>query len=246
MLDTDTQTAKRFAVIDLEASSTKPKNRIIEVAVLIFEDNGIDMSLKETYSTLVNPEVEVPNDILELTGITKEELDTAPKFFEIAEDLELLTRDCILVAHNVEFDIELLRSEFETMGMAFDRKTKCTHQLAKQQFPELAAYDLKSLCELLSIELSFNHKAMDDAVACAELFQRTYFEQRGKQASDGPSLTKLHKTHPGLDLGFLGELGPTPGLVHFNNEGTTIYVDRTIGGDYHHRYPGVHAAAGAE
>ena len=45
------------------------------------------MSLKDTYSTLINPETEVPANILELTGITQEELDTAPKFFELAEDL---------------------------------------------------------------------------------------------------------------------------------------------------------------
>ena len=226
MLETDAPSAQRFAIIDLEASSTKPKNRIIEVAVLIFEDNGIDMSLKETYSTLVNPETEVPSSILELTGITKEELDTAPKFFEIAEDLELLTRDCILVAHNVEFDLGLLRDEFETMGIEFNRKTKCTQVLAQKQFPELANYDLKSLCELLSIELAFNHKAMDDAVACSELFQRTYFEQRSPKNDGGPSLTKLHKTHPGLDLSFLGELTRSPGVVHFNSEGKTIYIDR--------------------
>ena len=106
MPETELPSAKRFAVIDLEASSTKPNNRIIEVAVLIFEDNSTTMSLIETYSTLVNPELEVPSDILELTGITKEELETAPKFFEISEDLEMLTRDCILVAHNVEFDID--------------------------------------------------------------------------------------------------------------------------------------------
>ena len=226
MPETELPSAKRFAVIDLEASSTKPNNRIIEVAVLIFEDNSTTMSLIETYSTLVNPELEVPSDILELTGITKEELETAPKFFEISEDLEMLTRDCILVAHNVEFDIELLRSEFEKLGIAFDRKTKCTQQLAKKQFPDFKSYDLKSLCEALDIELSFNHKAMDDAIACSELFEKTYFEQRGKKPAPGPSLTKIHKTHPGLDLAFLAKLTSSPGVAHFNAEGETVFIER--------------------
>lgn len=226
MLKTEAPSALRFAVVDLEASSTKPNNRIIEIAVLIFEDNGIDMSLKETYSTLVNPELEVPDEILELTGITAEELEVAPKFFEIAEDLELLTRDCILVAHNVDFDMELLRSEFEKLGVEYNRKTKCTQKLAMKQFPELASYGLKSLCELLDIELSFNHKAMDDAVACSELFSRTYFDQKRKNTSEGPTLTKLHKNHPGLNLSFLAQLTTTPGVVHFNSDGKTIYIDR--------------------
>ncbi|MCF8058674.1 MAG: 3'-5' exonuclease [Bacteriovoracaceae bacterium] len=217
---------RRFAVIDLEASSSKPRNRIIEIAAIILEDNGNAVSLIDSYSTLVNPEVEVPNDILELTGITLEELKTAPKFFEVAEDLELLTRDCVVVAHNVEFDINLLKEEYEKLGTEYLRKTKCTHSLAKEHYSELAAYDLKSLCELLDIELNFNHRAMDDAVACAELFQKTYIKSLDSSREEGPSLTKIHKIHPELDLNFLSKLTPTPGLVHFNKEGVTVFIER--------------------
>ncbi len=226
MLENDSVGTKRYAVIDLEASSTKPRNRIIEIAVLILEDDGSEVYLKETFSTLVNPEVEVPNDILELTGITQEELEAAPKFFELAEDLELLTRDCTIVAHKVEFDIQLLQEEFEKLGTDYPRKTKCTLKLSKETYPELAAYDLKSLCELLDISLSFNHKAMDDAVACAELFVKTYFKSHTSSQGEAPSWTKLHKFHPALDLNFIAELKPTPGLVHFNKDGVTVFIER--------------------
>lgn len=217
---------RRFAVIDLEASSTKPRNRIIEVAALILEDDGHSVVLKDSYSTLVNPEVEVPKDILELTGITPEELETAPKFFEIAEDLELLTRDCTVVAHNVDFDITLLKEEYEKLGTEYLRKTKCTQQLAKEHYPELASYDLKSLCELLEIDLDFNHRAMDDAIAAAELFTKTYIDSLPGKREEGPSITKIHKIHPGLNLCFFGDLTPSPGVVHFNNDGKTIYIER--------------------
>jgi DNA polymerase-3 subunit epsilon len=226
MLENDSVGTKRFAVVDLEASSTKPRNRIIEVAVLILEDDGSEVSLKETFSTLVNPELKVPNDILELTGITEEELEAAPKFFELAEDLELLTRDCTIVAHNVEFDIGLLQEEFEKLGTDYPRKTKCTLKLSKETYPELAGYDLKSLCELLDISLTFNHRAMDDAVACAELFVKTYFKSHASTQDESPSWTKLHKSHPGLDLNFIAELQATPGLVHFNKDGTTVFIER--------------------
>lgn len=226
MLENQAPGTRRFAVIDLEASSTKPRNRIIEIAAVILEDDGTSISLKDTFSTLVNPEVEVPNDILELTGITKEELETAPKFFEVAEDLELFTRDCVVVAHNAEFDMGLLQEEYEKLGTEYLRKSKCTHALAKEHYPELASYDLKSLCELLEIDLDFNHRAMDDAIACAELFQKTYLKTLDSSREEGPSLTKIHKAHPELDLNFLGQLKETPGLVHFNSEGTTIFVER--------------------
>lgn len=226
MLENHVSERRRFAVIDLEASSTKPKNRIIEVAALILEDDGNSFVLKDSYSTLVNPEVEVPNEILDLTGITSEELEEAPKFFEIAEDLELMTRDCVIVAHNVNFDITLLQEEYEKLGTEYLRKTKCTQALAKEHYPSLANYDLKSLCELLEIDLDFNHRAMDDAIAAAELFKRTYIDNLPGKREEGPSLTKIHKIHPGLDLSFFGELKGTPGVVHFNYEGKTVYVER--------------------
>lgn len=226
MLENQAPGTRRFAVIDLEASSTKPRNRIIEVAAVILEDDGNSVSVKDTFSTLVNPEVEVPSNILELTGITTEELETAPKFFEVAEDLELFTRDCTIVAHNAEFDMGLLQEEYEKLGTEFLRKSKCTHALAKEHYPELASYDLKSLCELLEIDLDFNHRAMDDAIACAELFQKTYLKTLDSTREEGPSLTKIHKAHPELDLNFLGQLKETPGLVHFNKEGVTIFVER--------------------
>lgn len=226
MLENHESERRRFAVIDLEASSTKPRNRIIEVAALILEDDGQTLAVKETYNTLVNPEVEVPSDILDLTGITNEELETAPKFFEIAEDLELLTRDCTVVAHNVDFDITLLKEEYEKLGTEYLRKTKCTQNLAKENYPELGNYDLKSLCELLEIDLEFNHRAMDDAIAAAELFKKTYIDNLPGKREEGPSLTKIHKIHPALDLSFLADLVSTPGVVHFNSEGRTIYVER--------------------
>lgn len=226
MLENQASGKRRFAVIDLEASSTKPRNRIIEIAALILEDDGASVHIKDSFSTLVNPEVEVPKNILELTGITPEELETAPKFFEVAEDLELLTKDCTVVAHNAEFDMGLLQEEYEKLGTEFLRKSKCTQNLAKEHYPELASYDLKSLCELLEIELEFNHRAMDDAIACAELFQKTYFKNLDSSREEGPSLTKIHKAHPELDLKFLSELAPTPGVVHFNKEGKTIFIER--------------------
>jgi DNA polymerase-3 subunit epsilon len=226
MLENQASGKRRFAVIDLEASSTKPRNRIIEIAALILEDDGAMVHLKDSYSTLVNPEVEVPKNILELTGITPEELETAPKFFEVAEDLAELTKDCVVVAHNADFDMGLLQEEFEKLGTEYLRKSKCTQSLAKEHYPELASYDLKSLCELLEIDLEFNHRAMDDAIACAELFQKTYFKNLDSSREEGVSFTKLHKTHPELDLKFLSELTKTPGVVHFNKDGKTVFVER--------------------
>ena len=54
----------------------------------------------------------------------------------------------------------------------------------------------------------------------------TYLKTLDSSREEGPSFTKIHKTYPGLDLKFLSELHPTPGIVHFNFEGKTVYIER--------------------
>ena len=43
-------------------------------------------------------------------------LKTAPKFYEVAKRIVEITEDCIIVAHNSEFDYRILRTEFKRLG----------------------------------------------------------------------------------------------------------------------------------
>ncbi len=98
-------------------------------------------------------------------------LQTAPKFFEVAKRIVEMTEDCIIVAHNSEFDYRILRTEFNRLGYDFKRQTLCTVDLAKQLIPDQESYSLGKLTRALGIPVSDRHRAAGDAMATVKLFK---------------------------------------------------------------------------
>lgn len=86
-------------------------------------------TIVDTFQSLINPELFIPDFITQLTGITNEMVETAPTFSEIAEELYHLLHDKIFVAHNVGFDYAFLKAAFESEGYYFNLKTMyCSSQ----------------------------------------------------------------------------------------------------------------------
>jgi DNA polymerase III subunit epsilon len=65
-----------------------------------------------------------------------------PEFHEVAKEIELKTRDAIFVAHNVNFDYNVLRNEFSELGFEFTRRKLCTVRLSRKLIPGLFSYSL--------------------------------------------------------------------------------------------------------
>ncbi len=98
-------------------------------------------------------------------------LKTAPKFYEVAKRIVEITEDCIIVAHNSDFDYRILRTEFKRLGFGFKRKTLCTVELSKQLIPDQPSYSLGKLTRSLGIPVSDRHRANGDAMATVKLFK---------------------------------------------------------------------------
>ncbi len=73
-----------YAVVDIETTGGSARlERITEIAVYIHDGNRII----DEYSTLINPERNIPYFITALTGISNEMVEDAPKFYEVAKRL---------------------------------------------------------------------------------------------------------------------------------------------------------------
>jgi DNA polymerase III subunit epsilon len=126
---------KNLAIADVETSGTHAaSSRIIEIGILRIEDG----KCVETYRSTVNPGKRVPVWITALTGITQEEVNTAPFFEEIIDHVERLTQDAIFVAHNVAFDYSFLEREFARHGRRFSAARLCTARLSRTLFHRAA------------------------------------------------------------------------------------------------------------
>ena len=158
-----------FAVVDLETTGGSFRyEKIIEIAIVIFDGEKI----LDQFQTLVNPQRSIPPNITRLTGITNEMVKDAPKFFEVAKEVVEFTEGQVFVAHNVNFDYNFLRQEYQSLGFNFSRKKVCTVQLSRKLIPGRRSYSLGNLSRDLAIENDARHRAMGDAMATTELLKK--------------------------------------------------------------------------
>lgn len=161
-----TNVKRKYAVVDLEATSASSNAKIIQIGIVIIQDGQI----VETYETDVNPHEQLDEHIRQLTGITNQQLKKAPDFSQVARQVYEMIEDAVFVAHNVKFDANLLAESLFWEGFELTTPRIDTVELAQVFFPTLERYNLSSLCEELAIPLDHAHSAISDAQATAQLF----------------------------------------------------------------------------
>lgn len=157
-----------YVVVDIETTGGRHHNhRITEIAMVkIVENEVID-----TWQSLVNPERNIPANIIGLTGIDNTMVANAPVFAELAEDIRKFSENCIFVAHNVNFDYGFIKQEFEFLSKKFRLPKLCTVQQMRKLYPGLKSYSLANLCKQFEIPMTQHHRAMSDALAASELLK---------------------------------------------------------------------------
>jgi len=107
-----------LAFFDLETTGVVlGSDRIVEVSIIKLHPNG----KRETRTHRVNPEIPIPEQVVEVHGITNEDVANEPTFEELAPNLYLFLRDCDLAGYNSnKFDIPMLVEEFHRVGYEFD------------------------------------------------------------------------------------------------------------------------------
>ncbi|MBE1554138.1 ATP-dependent DNA helicase DinG [Sporosarcina limicola] len=160
---------KTFAVVDLETTGHSPTkgDRIIQIAIVFIKDGKVG----EKYVRFVNPGQVIPIFIRQLTSISDEDVKDAPFFEEIADEVAGLLEGTVFIAHNTDFDLSFLQSEFTRCGVSkWLGKKIDTVELAKIIYPSSPSYRLQDITEELGIPHASAHRADDDAEATAHLF----------------------------------------------------------------------------
>ena len=157
-----------YAILDIETTGGKfNEEGITDIAIYKFDGHQV----VDQFVSLVNPEREIQPFVVNLTGINSGMLVNAPKFYEVAKRIVEITKDCVIVAHNANFDNRILTTEFRRLGFDFDRRTVCTVELSQKLIPDQPSYKLGKLCRALGIPVSSRHRAEGDALATIQLFK---------------------------------------------------------------------------
>lgn len=158
-----------FVVFDLETTGFSPtRNRIIEIGAVKVEAGKIT----ERFSTFVNPQVPIPLRITEVTGIDDGMVKDAPLIETVLPEFLEFCSGCVLVAHNADFDYSFICKKGEAQGLDISFTVVDTVGVARVLFPHLARYTLDNVAKVLKISLINHHRAVEDAEATAEIFEK--------------------------------------------------------------------------
>ena len=160
---------KPIVFFDLETTGINiAKDRIVEISILKVFPNGN----KESKTWLVNPEMEIPAEVVAIHGISNEKVATEPTFAHLSKEISKLIEGADLAGFNSNrFDIPLLAEEFLRVGIDFDMKNRVGIDVQviyhkKEQRNLSAAY--KFYCDK---ELENAHSAEADTHATYEILK---------------------------------------------------------------------------
>ncbi len=154
---------QEFVAFDLETTGLSSRDdRIIEIGAVILKD-GQEI---DRFQTFVDPERQLERKIVELTGITDEMLQGAPKIQEILPKFLEFVGDRVLVAHNSDFDTGFIRAECQRQGLPYRYTAADTLILSQNLLQHLSKFKLDIVSNALNLPDFNHHRAGDDAMTC--------------------------------------------------------------------------------
>ena len=213
--------------VDIETTGGSYRySRVLEIGVVRVENGKV---VRE-FSQLINSGVSVPDFITKLTGITNEDIIEAPSFEEIAHELSDILDGAVFVAHNVHFDHNFIKMEFDRLGAPFKPKLLCTVRLSRALFPEVKGHKLQDLINRFSIPTQARHRAYDDALVLWHftriiygIFDLDTIEAATKKQLKSPSIP----SH--IDKNMIDTLPDSAGVYIFEDQDSSpLYIGKSV------------------
>ena len=132
----------------------------------------------EQFHAYLDPERDVPEEVVQIHGLTTDFLRGKPKFGERVDAFLEFVGESSLVAHNAKFDMGFINAELRRVRRDEIPESRFidTRAMANEKFPGSPA-SLDALCKRFNISLSARDK--HGAIIDSELLARVYLELRG-------------------------------------------------------------------
>jgi len=136
------------------------------------------------FHTLLKPPIPIPHYITKLTGIDDYTVKKAPTFLKMYKKLYDFFLGCeMLVAHNLSFDLDIIRFELQRIGKEFNFPYPPIHYCTVEKSLDLQGIRLKNN-ELYKLEtgkeMEGSHRAKADALATFKSFKWLLKQEKKK------------------------------------------------------------------
>ena len=157
-----------YVALDLETTGIGARHeKITEIGMV----KVIDGEAVDTYHTMVNPHREIPERIVELTGITDDMVKDAPGIDEILDEVLNFTEDLPLLGHQIIFDYGFLVQAAVNQKRKFEKYGVDTLKLCRYLMPGAEKKNLGAACAYFGVHQDTVHRALSDAYAAHDLYQ---------------------------------------------------------------------------
>jgi len=166
-----------LTVVDVETTGHQPRSsRVTEISVL---QGRLGEGILQQQTSLINPEIPIPDAIVRFTGITSDMVADAPIAREVLQNYRPVLMAGVLTAHNLSFDYGFLQAEYGRFQASFERPKAeqfCTVELSRLMLADLPSRSLPDLVQHFQFAVGRSHRAEADAQACWMLAERLLTE----------------------------------------------------------------------
>ena len=159
----------QLCFIDTETTGLYPAagDRICEIGIIIVDSR---LRVVQCFESLINPMRPISPEAFRVNRIKQSDVETAPIFSELSARLFDLAKDKIIAGHNVEYDHDFLKNEFNLSGFDYAPQALIDTKAIAMSLFSSSSYGLSALVGKFGIKVEGKHRAMADCRVTFELF----------------------------------------------------------------------------
>lgn len=158
----------KIVVFDIETTGCNPENdNIIEIGAIKI----IDDIIVAEWNELVNPCMQIPQNIFELTGISTEMVKDKATIDKLLPDFIKFCSGSNIMGHNIIFDYSFIKAKCIEYGYSFEKYAIDTLKISRKLLTDIPSRKLGELCKYYKINLTNAHRAKHDAKATYEVYK---------------------------------------------------------------------------
>jgi len=183
----------RLIMLDTETTGLSPLNgdRMVEIGAIEVLNRKVLSGDKHVFHHYINPERNIPAEVVRIHGIDNAKVKNKPTFKEIAQQFLDFIEGATLVIHNASFDLGFIMNELRINGFSNIQHMQVIDTLAfaRKKHPH-QRNNLDALCDRYSIDRG--KRDLHGALLDSELLAEVYLGMTGgRQFSLGMDIPSL-------------------------------------------------------
>lgn len=156
-----------LVIFDLETTGLSSATcEIIEIGAVKVKNGEI----VDRFSCFVKPDNPITDEITKLTSITNQDVENAHTIDKVLPEFLAFCGECLLVAHNADFDVGFVRAAAKKLGLYFDSPYLDTVGLSRYLNTDLKSHKLDVVAKYYNLGSFHHHRAVDDAEILAQIY----------------------------------------------------------------------------